>query len=272
MKEYLELLNNVLTSGTDVETRNGKTQRLLGQSLALYNVQDHFPIITTRIIFYAGVFGEAAAFLRGATLTRFFEQFGCYYWSQNANQWKKSGREVGRIYGAQWREWENGTSRGLDQLTEVLQDFRTAPESRRHLVTAWNPAELHEMCLPPCHFAFQLHAEKHDGMSMTVYMRSVDVCLGLPSDMVLYGLLLTLFARDVGRYPCNLYFQFGDCHVYSNHVATAIKQLSREPQYSQVFPRLVLSPAYSHFETFIPQHANIIHYQPQGALSYDLNV
>jgi len=268
MHAYLALLRKVTTDGECVMTRNGMTRRLLGQSLALFDINRTFPILTTRRIFYRPVLGELAAFMRGATGLDTFHHFGCYYWDANAAAWGNK-HSVGRIYGAQWRSWENQYGGGIDQIDDALGLYRSSPESRANLVTAWSPSELREMCLPPCHFAFQLH-NQDGGMSMTVYMRSVDVCLGLPSDMILYAALLLMLARDAGTKANNLFFQFGDCHVYENHVEQAYEQLERAPLPQ---PAPTLGEGYTNCNCFEPAQLNLDFYvYREGAINYVFNV
>lgn len=267
MHSYLNLLRRVISDGERVKARNGMTRRLLGQSLALHGIEDAFPLLTTRLVFYRPVLGELAAFMRGATLLSTFHRFGCHYWDANAAAWGDFG-SVGRIYGAQWRSWNDRHKAGIDQLDDALEKYRAAPESRSNLVIAWNPEELRDMCLPPCHFAFQLHNQE-GVMAMTVYMRSVDVCLGLPSDMVLYAALLMMLARDAGTKAGSLYFQFGDCHVYENHVKKAADQQERTPI---PLPKAKFTNAYTACAQFEPHQLLILNYSYEKAIHYELNV
>lgn len=272
MERYLNLLANVLEQGELVEARNGRTRRLLGQSISFPMLA--FPIITSRRIHWKGVFGECMAFLRGYSTNDKFQEFDCNYWTPFARQWSTDHNSLGRIYGVQWRDWR-GEFGHIDQITELMQSIREDPHSRRHIVTAWRPDELHEMALPPCHTMFQMHCHGDHELSCTVTMRSVDVCLGLPSDMVLYGMLLELIAHSVGRVPRTLYFHFGDCHVYENHFDLAFEQVKVVPAVAET--EFVFLPDFQKFAggdilNAQPHHFELRGYKPFGAIHYPLNI
>lgn len=262
MKEYTALIARVMQRGIDRETRAGRTKSIFGESIST-NVSRHFPIITTRDLPYKPVLGELAAFLTGSRAVETFAHFGCNYWSPNAEAWKPGAGDVGKIYGHQWRAW-NGE---LDQLTQLVEGIRDDPTSRRHVLTTWNPSDLGDMCLPPCHILAQFNVEE-DEIDCIVYMRSVDVCLGLPSDFVLYGALLALIASEVGRKPRQLTFFFGDCHIYANHFKSALGQLGRSPT---TRPMYVLDPL-AGIHNFRPEQIVLAGYKPWPAMKYALNV
>lgn len=267
MKQYLELMDRVLSRGSPHLSRAGGTVRLIGESLSFSMNARVFPILTTRRVLYRGVLGELAAFLEGTMRVDRFEELGCNYWRPNAEAWRPGQGDVGRIYGPQWRSWANQFGDDIDQITELVEGIRNDPSSRRHVLTAWNPAELEDGCLPPCHILSQFVVDAGT-LHCLVYMRSVDVCLGLPADMILYGALLAIIAQETGKSPGMLKFFFGDCHIYDNHAMHARMQLTRTPIPQ---PRYALDWR-SRVNAFKPDDLTLQHYEAQEPIKYDLNV
>lgn len=262
-EDFRWLVDDVLACGSFRQVRNGATTAAFGRTLR-HDMRSGFPILTTRRIYTAGVFGELAAFLEGSTSLARFKELGCNYWDTNAAQWQGfDGDDLGRIYGAQWREFRT-YDRRVDQLDQLVSGLKHDPHGRRHLLTTWNPAELGEMCLPPCHVLAQFFVSKL-GLSCLVYMRSVDLCLGLPSDLVLYGLLQELVAQTVGLRSHELIFMLGDSHVYHGHEEPWSVQRER-PQTDRP-PQLILTPGVTVFD-FKPEHATIVGYEPQEPVKY----
>ena len=205
--------------GTPTATRAGGTTRLLNQVLTA-NLQEGFPLLTGRKLPWAGIVGELCAFLQGATDLQTFKDFGCNFWDSNQKASDNKPGDLGPIYGAQWRY----CLANIDQIAELIEGLKNNPESRRHLVTAWQPADLPAMCLPPCHFAFQCHAEfvagaylSHYVLHTTVYMRSADMLLGVPCDMASYALLTHLLAEVTNMVPGTVTLFMADCHIYDEH-------------------------------------------------------
>lgn len=271
---YLDLLDTVLEKGLTVETRVGPALSLIGQSLTVDPTQGEFPLLTTRRLFPKPVLGELAAFLRGATFNREFLEQGCNYWTPNARAWKTNtpGMKdeelfLGPVYGAQWRKWE-GKHDTVDQLMEAKELLLKDPGSRRNIVTAWQPADLHAMCLPPCHILFQFHVR---GLTLhcSVYMRSVDLCLGLPSDIILYYALLILMATDVNMLVGNVYFHFGDAHIYKAHEENAKIQVLRAIEEHPIWELRVKE---DYLNTFVPSDLDFIGYRPRERIGYELLV
>lgn len=262
-ERYKKLCERVLAHGYHKTSRVGDTISLPGQSLSTAPLYEAFPLLTTRQIFYKGVFGELAAFLQKATTVAEFEQAGCPYWAHNAAQWKTGdGETVGRIYGSLWRDWRGRQ----DQLRDVLANLTKDLDGRRHIVTAWDPLELDKGCLPPCHILFQFYV--HDNiLDCVVYMRSVDLALGLPSDLVLYGALLVVATAQTGLRAGRLHFHFGDAHIYKGHVEQLKGQLERAPldQYPQYN---VLQG--TTIDNFRADSLQIHNYSPMDAIKYDL--
>lgn len=230
--DYFQLLNEVASSGDYRDSRAGPTIGKFGMMFKVDSLREgKFPILTTRTMYPLGIFGELGAFLEGSEMLADFKAHGCNYWDMNAQQWHVNNglapddMQVGRIYGVQWREW-NGYH---DQLGDLVEGIRNNPYGRRHLVTAWNPSELDQMCLPPCHYAFQAYVTTDGYLDLVVNMRSVDLCLGLPADVVLYAAFLILLAKQTGYKPGTLTWMLGDAHIYQNHRATLVEQRRREP-------------------------------------------
>lgn len=266
---YAKLAYQVLSHGYLRPSRVGETISLPGMSLTTPPVSIEFPIVTTRKIFYKGVIGELAAFLKGATTLQEFKDFGCNYWHHNAAQWPRnfgkpeSEWRVGRIYGAQWRMWGNT---GFDQLEVLIDGIKSDTYGRRHILTTWDPEDLPNGCLPPCHLLAQFYAH-NTSLDCVVYMRSVDIALGLPSDLVLYGALLMLVAKAVNRKAGRLIFHFGDAHVYKAHVKGMEEQLKRR-SLSDTPHATLLSDA--DIFSFKPSQFVLTNYDPMDALTYDL--
>lgn len=272
-ESYKRFVLELLANGTQRDSRAGPTIQTFGSCLKV-SVEHTFPILTTRKIHYMGVFGELAAFLQGATTVKQFEDQGCNYWSHNAAEWEPNHYElpenhvVGRIYGAQWRNWQGSEAvQGYDQLHQLIKGLKANPYGRRHLLTTYNPAELRMMCLPPCHLLAQFNVREDGLLDCIVYMRSVDVCLGLPSDIVLYAALLVLVANEVDLYPGDLVFMMGDTHMYLNHGEGLLKQLGRE---ALQLPTYRLKETTSIF-SFKPTDLELIDYISHPSVSYKLN-
>ena len=264
---YLDLLEEVLEHGDPRPSRVGPTRSLFGSQLVLRPVHASFPIISSRRIWLTPILGELECFLKGTRRLSDFKEAGCGYWVENAESWAPGKNDVGRIYGVQWRHWRTQDGE-VDQLVNLVEGIRNDPAGRRHLLTAWNPGELDEMCLPPCHILAQFYVSD-DCLECIVTMRSVDVCLGLPADMVLYGALLHLVAQEVGLKPGRLIFHLGDTHVYENHVDQAQVQLSR--MLTPSGPSFYTVPGNGLFN-FKAEKCGLDGYAPDSPLSYVLNV
>lgn len=266
---YKILCEQVLRNGYTKPSRVGETLSLPGLSIKTWNVEQEFPVLSSRKIFLTGILGELAAFLRGATTLRQFKEQGCNYWDHNASQWKPNAGvaqkdwSVGRIYGAQWRNW--GVS-GLDQIAALVAGIKADPYGRRHLLTTWNPEELSDMCLPPCHLLAQFYAH-NETLDYIVYMRSVDLALGLPSDLVLYGAFLMLVAKETDMKAGRLHIQFGDAHIYKPHIQKLGGQLQRFPP--ALGPAAALTPSAT-LDNFTADMFHLYDYQPLEAIKYEL--
>ena len=266
---YKVLCEQVLRHGYIKPSRVGDTLSLPGLSIKTWHVDKEFPVLSSRKIFMNGILGELAAFLRGADTLAEFKAQGCNYWDHNAAQWSRNKgippeyQEVGHIYGAQWRDWGKT---GLDQIKELVRGIRKDPYGRRHILTTWNPEDLDDMCLPPCHLLAQFYV-CNGQIDCIVYMRSVDLALGLPSDLVLYGALLLLVAKETGLNPGRLHMQFGDAHIYKPHIEMLTAQLQRHP--SIIGPSAALQPRAT-LDNFTSDMLSLCGYEPLEAIKYEL--
>jgi thymidylate synthase len=254
MEQYIKGLRQILDTGVDRSGRNGVTRALFGMQMR-YNLEDGFPAVTTKKLAFRAVKAELLGFLRAYSHVDQFQKLGVQVWNANAEAWARNG-SLGRIYGVQWRKWqtENGT---IDQLTEVIEQLQTNPHSRKHVVTAWNPGELDEMALEPCHMFFQFFVA--DGkLSLQMYQRSCDMFLGVPFNIASYALLLHMVAQVTGLMPGEFVHTLGDAHIYHEHFQSVKTQLQRNPY---PLPRLVLDPKISSIDAFKMQHIQLEDYQ-----------
>jgi thymidylate synthase len=247
MKQYLELLQQVLDNGVRQSNRTGIDTLTLPGAMLKFDLRDGFPAVTTKKLAFNAVKGELIGFLRGSRSLAEFKALGCNVWDANAAApaWQNSEHyqgpdDLGRIYGTQWRDWQgvtdhaNGSSMfevgSIDQIAVALDTLRTNPHSRRIIVNAWNAAELDQACLPPCHVLFQLlpHVDSKV-LHMTMYQRSCDLFLGVPFNIASYALLLELFAAWSGYTAGTLTMFLADAHIYVNHIEQVKEQLGREP-------------------------------------------
>lgn len=268
--DYLVLLDEVRQHGELVKGRNGDTLSCFGKMLEIRSLEDGmFPLLTTRKMFLKGILGELAAFVRGAQDLRVFQDFGCNYWDENAGNWhlnrgvEYSEQRVGKIYGAQWRNFN-----GVDQLKQLVKGLKEEPTSRRHLLTAYNPAELNLGCLPPCHLLVQYSVRRGSWLESCVYMRSVDLCVGLPTDVALYAAMQIVLAAELGLYPGPVTFMLGDAHIYENHLTLLDEQLKRKPS---ALPRYDLLE-HTHLIDFVPEDLILLEYNTHPRINYAFNV
>jgi len=269
-QDYLDLVNLVLRTGTDRQSRAGDTVHVFGTVLQVHGLSaGKFPVLTTRKMHLPGIVGELAAFIRGTTTVAGFKDLGCNYWDANAAAWVGNKgvpvekHRVGNIYGAKWRNFY-----GVDQLERLVYGLKFDPLSRRHLLTTYDPSETFQ-CLPPCHLLAQFNVTNDAALDCIVYMRSVDLILGLPSDVVLYSLLLALLAKECRYKTGNLVFMMGDTHIYKNHIEQFV-----QPQLKRVFfeaPQFVLNQDTNLF-SFQPSDLSLIDYKYHDSIKYSFNV
>jgi thymidylate synthase len=231
---YEDLLRMVLAEGTPKADRTGTgTRSVFGHHLR-YDLAVGFPVITTKRVQLKSVIYELLWFLRGESHVSWLREHGVRIW----DEWADADGELGPIYGVQWRSWPTPDGRHIDQISQVIDSLRRDPDSRRHIVSAWNVADLDRMALPPCHLLFQFYVAG-GRLSCQVYQRSADLFLGVPFNLVSYALLTHMVAAQTGLAPGDLIWTGGDCHIYDNHVDQVREQLTREPY---PFPRLRLAP------------------------------
>jgi thymidylate synthase len=225
MVQYHELLRLVLEQGKFKPDRTGTGTSAVFGAQARFSLRDGFPLLTTKKLHLKSIIYELLWFLRGDTNVKYLNEHGVTIW----DDWADSDGNLGRVYGAQWCDWRTSDGRSLNQIDQVVDQIRTAPDSRRHIVSAWNPGELDQMALPPCHALFQFSVQ--DGkLSCQLYQRSADLFLGVPFNIASYALLTLMVAQVCDLAPGTFVHTFGDLHLYSNHIDQAKLQLSREPR------------------------------------------
>ncbi len=224
MKQYLDLLDHILTNGTKKDDRTGTgTISVFGYQMRM-NLQDGFPLLTTKKLHLRSIIYELLWFLKGDTNIKYLNDHGVSIW----DEWADQDGDLGPIYGAQWRSWPSANG-SVDQIAELIRQIKDNPDSRRLMVTAWNPGQLPEMALPPCHVMFQFYvANGH--LSCQLYQRSADTFLGVPFNIASYSLLTMMVARVCNLKPGEFIHTFGDVHLYLNHIEQARLQLKRKPR------------------------------------------
>ena len=254
MKQYLELVQRVLDEGVEKGDRTGTgTLSVFGHQMR-FDLRVGFPLLTTKHLHTRSIFHELLWFLEGSTNVRKLNENGVRIW----DAWADEGGELGPIYGYQWRFWPTADGGHVDQISEVIEQIRTNPDSRRHLVSAWNVADLDKMALPPCHTLFQFWVADGE-LSCQLYQRSADVFLGVPFNIASYALLTCMVAQVCDLRPRDFILSLGDTHLYSNHIEQAKEQLAREPR---TLPSLVLNPEIRSIFDFTYDDIDIVGYDP----------
>ena len=232
MQQYLDLLARVLDSGVDRDDRTGTGTRAVFGHQMRFDLAAGFPLLTTKKLHIRSIIHELLWFVSGDTNIRYLQDNGVSIW----DEWADENGDLGPVYGKQWRHWQTPDGRKIDQLAELISMIKTNPESRRLMLTAWNPADVPHMALPPCHCLFQFHVAK-GRLSCQLYQRSADIFLGVPFNIASYALLTHMIARICGLKPGEFVHVLGDAHLYSNHFDQAREQLSRAPG---ALPQLVI--------------------------------
>ena len=254
MQQYLNLLNRILTEGTQKGDRNGTgTLSIFGHQMR-FDLRDGFPLLTTKKLHLKSIIYELLWFLRGDTNVRYLQEHGVRIW----NEWADENGELGPVYGHQWRSWPDYNGGTIDQIKNVVEMIKHNPDSRRMLVTAWNPAEVDDMALPPCHCLFQFYVA--DGrLSLQLYQRSADSFLGVPFNIASYALLLQMIAQVTGLEAGEFIHTTGDTHLYLNHLEQAKLQLTREPR---PLPKMKINPDVKDIFDFKYEDFELIGYDP----------
>ena len=254
MQQYLNLLNRILTEGTQKGDRTGTgTLSIFGHQMR-FDLRDGFPLLTTKKLHLKSIIYELLWFLRGVTNVRYLQEHGVRIW----NEWADENGELGPVYGHQWRSWPDYKGGTIDQIKNVVDMIKHNPDSRRMLVTAWNPAEVEDMALPPCHCLFQFYVA--DGrLSLQLYQRSADSFLGVPFNIASYALLLQMIAQVTGLEAGEFIHTTGDTHLYLNHLEQAKLQLTREPR---PLPKMKINPDVKDIFDFKYEDFELIGYDP----------
>jgi thymidylate synthase len=224
MRQYLDLMERALEHGAETMDRTGTGTRSVFGHQMRFDLAAGFPLLTTKKLHIRSIIIELLWFLRGDTNVRWLQERKVSIW----NEWADEAGDLGPVYGKQWRRWETADGREIDQIAELLDQIRNNPGSRRQIVSAWNPGELHAMALAPCHCLFQTYVA-NGRLSLQLYQRSADIFLGVPFNIASYALLTHLLAQQAGLEVGEFVWTGGDCHLYSNHLAQAREQLVREP-------------------------------------------
>ena len=264
MQPYLSLLNRILTEGHQKGDRTGTgTLSVFGHQMR-YDLQDGFPLLTTKKLHLKSIIYELLWFLRGDTNVRWLQDHGVRIW----NEWADENGDLGPVYGHQWRSWPDYRGGTIDQIAQVEEMIKRNPNSRRMLVTAWNPAEVEDMALPPCHCLFQFYVA--DGrLSLQLYQRSADTFLGVPFNIASYALLLQMMAQVTGLQPGEFVHTTGDTHLYLNHVEQARLQLSRTPR---PLPTMRINPDVKSIFDFRYEDFELENYDPWPHIAAEVSV
>ena len=254
MQQYLDLLADVLENGVDRGDRTGTgTCGVFGRQMR-FDLAAGFPLLTTKKLHLRSIVVELLWFLRGDTNVRFLHENGVTIW----DEWADANGDLGPVYGRQWRSWPAPDGRTIDQIAQVIEEIRTNPTSRRLVVSAWNPADVDRMALPPCHCLFQFHVAG-GRLSCQLYQRSADVFLGVPFNVASYALLTMMVARVTGLLPGEFVHTLGDAHLYANHLGQAREQLARTPR---ALPRMEIDEGPRTIDAFRREHFHLRDYDP----------
>lgn len=264
LQKYLDLLSYILENGVEKPNRTDTpTLSVFGHQFR-FDLNEGFPILTTKKIFFKGIVHELLWFLQGGTNVDYLQRNGVRFW----DDWADENGDLGPIYGAQWRNWTTNQDQCIDQIAAVISELKDNPDSRRHIVSAWNVGEIHAMAIPPCHTMFQFYVAQ-GRLSCQLYQRSADVFLGVPFNIASYALLTSMIAQIVGLELGDFVHTFGDVHLYVNHVDKAKLQLERNPL---ALPRLSLNPDIKEIDAFRYEDIKLEGYKSYPAINAPIAV
>lgn len=264
MKQYLDILNRILTEGVKKEDRTGTGTLSLFGTQARYDLRDGFPLLTTKKLHLKSIIHELLWFLKGDTNVKYLQENGVRIW----NEWADENGELGPVYGHQWRSWPDYQGGTIDQIKNVLDQIKNSPDSRRMIVSAWNVAEVEKMALPPCHTMFQFYVAE-GRLSLQLYQRSADTFLGVPFNIASYALLLQMMAQVTGLEAGDFIHTTGDTHLYLNHIEQARLQLTRTPRQ---LPRIEISPDVKDLFGFRYEDFRLVGYNPWEHIKAEVSV
>lgn len=264
MKPYLDLMQHVLAYGNDKSDRTGTGTRSVFGYQMRFNLADGFPVLTTKKLHLKSIIHELLWFLQGDTNIRYLQENGVKIW----DEWADENGNLGRVYGAQWRSWRGANGETIDQIANLVEQIKRNPDSRRLIVSAWNPAEVDDMALPPCHALFQFYVAD-DKLSCQLYQRSADIFLGVPFNIASYALLTMMLAQVCGLQAGEFVHTLGDAHLYRNHLEQAQLQLSREPR---PLPKMQINPNVKDIFAFTFDDFELVDYDPHPHIKADVSV
>ena len=254
MKQYLDLMRHVLEHGDEKSDRTGTGTRSVFGWQMRFNLEEGFPLLTTKKLHTRSIIHELLWFLQGDTNIRYLKENGVSIW----DEWADADGDLGPVYGKQWRRWETSDGRSIDQIARLIDGLKHNPDSRRHIVSAWNPGEIDGMALPPCHALFQFYVA-NGRLSCQLYQRSADIFLGVPFNIASYALLTMMVAQVCGYRAGDFVWTGGDCHLYSNHLEQAREQLARD---TRPLPTMKLNPAVTDLFAFRFEDFTLENYAP----------
>ena len=264
MQQYLDLLARILNEGAEKHDRTGTgTLSVFGHQMR-FDLEAGFPMVTTKRLPIKAIVHELLWFLAGDTNIKYLKDNGVSIW----DEWADANGDLGPVYGAQWRSWPTADGGSIDQIANVVEMIKRSPDSRRLMVTAWNPADVERMALPPCHCLFQFYVAR-GRLSCQLYQRSADVFLGVPFNIASYALLTMMMAQVTGLRPGEFIHTFGDAHLYSNHLDQARLQLTRTPR---TLPTMILDPEVKDIFEFKIDHFKLENYDPHPHIKAEVAV
>lgn len=264
MRQYLELLQHILDTGVRKDDRTGTGTLSVFGYQTRFNLQDGFPLLTTKKLHTKSIIYELLWFLQGNTNVRYLQEHGVRIW----NEWADANGDLGPVYGGQWRSWRSADHRTIDQISSLIQQIQINPNSRRLIVSAWNVAEIDRMALPPCHVLFQFYVAE-GRLSCQLYQRSADVFLGVPFNIASYALLTMMVAQVCDLTPGDFVHTFGDVHLYLNHLEQAQEQLSRQPF---VLPQMLINRTVKDIFGFQFEDFELVNYQAHPHIKAEVSV